>query len=289
MTDLSSSTLFGRTLGYDPHLLIDLATLGALAIRGRHDRSITLFDPNGRMITVATPEMGRGPQRILVAAVPAPTVALPTESWELTRDALRHPRGPTIPFAGAEIQPSDRLPPLRDVPGHMHNRLRRVEPAAEVKTELLERLQRLFLALGTPEAEALEKPVLDLVGFGPGATPSGDDALAGLILTGRAYTLGRRQPVGWLSPLILRVFRLLHRTTAVSAAYLRYAFAGRTTALQEDLFVAMARDLETQNDRVVTQMLQFGATSGADFLVGVRFGLDLIKSRLGQSLISLVR
>lgn len=283
------SSCFGRVLGFDPHLIADAAGCGMFTVRARHARSLIAFSTGGRMLTFALPDLGRGPDRVLVEAMPASDRDLPDEPWSITSTGVANRNGVWLPFAAAERQASDRLSPLRDVPGHFHHRLRRVEPAAEVRTPLLERVQQLFTALGTATAGAIEAPVRALVGFGSGLTPSGDDVLAGLILVGRAFELGRRHPVGWMQPLLVETRRVLPRTTPVSAAYLEYAIAGRTTALQEEVFVAMSRDLETQNEQAIDRMLAFGATSGADFLVGVRVGLDMVKARLARPLAMLAR
>jgi len=108
-----------------------------------------------------------------------------------------------------------------------------------------------------------------LVGLGPGATPSGDDLLvglaAGLAVTGdplaAPFAAGMARTVDGL-------------TTSVSEAYLRHAgrleFAERVhrTAL------AILDGPQEELRAAVTQALNWGASSGADLLVGLLVGVQ---------------
>ena len=131
-------------------------------------------------------------------------------------------------------------------------------------------------ALKTPLAEAVESPILRVVGFGAGAVPAGDRALAGLLLTGRAFFVGRRFRAKWLGRLGMEVRRFLHRTTVYSQAEMRYALEGRTTAQEEAFLLAMQKDFEGAVELAVEKIRSQDPMGGAGFLLGVQTALDLI-------------
>ena len=95
----------------------------------------------------------------------------------------------------------------------------------------------------------------ELLGLGPGLTPSGDDVLAGYVLGRRAF--GRPVPV----------LDRLERTTALSAALLEYAAAGLTVPEVAAVIAGLgaARSLEPAVDALV----RIGHTSGAALATGI--------------------
>jgi hypothetical protein len=108
-----------------------------------------------------------------------------------------------------------------------------------------------------------------LVGLGPGATPSGDDLLVGLA-AGLAAT---GAPLA--SPFAAGMARTVYGlTTSVSEAYLTHAgrleFAERVhrTAL------AVLAGPHAELEGAVTEALAWGASSGADLLVGLLVGIQ---------------
>lgn len=120
-------------------------------------------------------------------------------------------------------------------------------------------------------------PGVELLGRGPGATPSGDDITAGILLTllratrppahGRVRALGDRL-----------VSRAADRTTTVSTAVLAQAARGRA-ADEVDAGLRALLTPSTDADRrreAVDAMTALGHTSGADMLVGVLLTLLLI-------------
>jgi hypothetical protein len=102
---------------------------------------------------------------------------------------------------------------------------------------------------------ALSDEAAQLIGLGPGLTPSGDDYLGGMLIALRLSGRGM-QAEGlwrWLQP------RLARRTSPISAAHLAAAAAGEA---HEALHTVLAGDLDLENlDRV-------GHCSGWDALAG---------------------
>jgi hypothetical protein len=123
------------------------------------------------------------------------------------------------------------------------------------------------------ELDDVDAVVAGLIGAGPGLTPSGDDVLVGLLAA-----LSRSGGAPWAAALQSRlravIDRNIHRTTDVSAHYLRLATHGHfgepLTTLVDAVVVGAPRHRIQSRLHAV---LSVGATSGADALVGVILGL----------------
>ena len=120
--------------------------------------------------------------------------------------------------------------------------------------------------VSTVPAGGVEEAVAELVGRGPGLTPSGDDALAGALLVAHA--------LGAAAPLAAAVRARLDATTAVSAALLDAAADGcaaRPVVALVD--AAVAGDVDAVR-RALPAVLAIGHTSGADTVTGIREALS---------------
>lgn len=120
-------------------------------------------------------------------------------------------------------------------------------------------------ALGHRSAEVVQ----GLLGRGRGLTPSGDDALAGVLLVSHAH--GIRPGLG------VAVRGALHRTTAVSAALLGPAadgFAARDVVTLVD--AAVAGDVDAVA-RAAPAVCALGHSSGRDLVAGVGAALGTVK------------
>jgi hypothetical protein len=110
-----------------------------------------------------------------------------------------------------------------------------------------------------------------LVGLGVGLTPSGDDALVGmtaaLAATGHpsARVIARAWAVG-----------AAERTTTVGAALLAHAARLEFAGVLRAVLGAILRGDKSEVRRTVPAALSWGATSGADTLVGVLAGLEVV-------------
>ena len=131
-----------------------------------------------------------------------------------------------------------------------------------------DRLAALRHAIARTDRRAAAIAAKPLVGLGPGLTPSGDDALAGIEAALRA--LGH--PVaGFLG---MALDDVTERTTVVSAALLRHASRGEFTERIHRLLVALLAEDDTQLPAAIERAIAWGATSGRDCLIGVISGLD---------------
>ncbi|WP_049575001.1 DUF2877 domain-containing protein [Nonomuraea sp. SBT364] len=118
-----------------------------------------------------------------------------------------------------------------------------------------------------------------LVGLGPGLTPSGDDVLAGLLVTLRhlGAATGTDRAVrlaGWLAAAVTYDART--RTTPISATLLHCAARGQ--AGPEVVAVLRALAGRQPLEPALLRLHALGHTSGADLAQGIAIGLDAVLS-----------
>jgi len=282
-----NESLFGRVAGFDPRLTEDPKGVGALSLRRRYDDALIFFTADGRMVSFVVPARGRGPDFVILERLPEASKPLPTIGWSIGGGKLNIPGNEPLNLLEASPQPSEVLPGVRDYPGHLRSSLSRALRRGDRSLE--SPLNELSRSLKEAHAEAVEKPVMSLVGRGAGILPDGDMALCGFLLAGRACETGSRLRADWLGRLAMDVRQFLHRTTPFAAAWLRFAIDGRTTAKQERLFDAMARDVETAADVAADELLSDPALPGASFLAGVAAALDLVHADMQQPGVSRFR
>lgn len=116
------------------------------------------------------------------------------------------------------------------------------------------------------------------IGFGPGLTPSTDDFLTGVILTYLASAMMGEDSMETVEEFAQNVYRFsIERTTKVSETMLKQVALGRASEnhlkVVQSLFVSNDLNFEF----LVKRVLANGATSGADFLLGVYCTMVLSK------------
>ncbi|WP_240777744.1 DUF2877 domain-containing protein [Nonomuraea basaltis] len=122
-----------------------------------------------------------------------------------------------------------------------------------------------------------------LVGLGPGLTPSGDDVLAGLLVTLRhlgAATEADRAVwlADWLGATV--TFDARTRTTPLSATLLHCAARGE--ASPEVLAVLRGVTGRQALEPALRRLHRLGHTSGADLAQGIAIGVDAVLALGGQ-------
>jgi hypothetical protein len=142
-----------------------------------------------------------------------------------------------------------------------------VPPALQVAAAAIE--------AGEPDAAAdVLRPVL---GLGAGLTPSADDAVAGLLLTARAWYGAAAGPTVAAVGALLAT-DLASRTTAVSAGLLRHAAQGRgAPEVVRAVQLLTGRETATDEAAVLAALMTLGHTSGKDTALGV---LTFLQRRL---------
>lgn len=136
----------------------------------------------------------------------------------------------------------------------------------------LEALTRwLAYVCARQEARTLPPPrrALELVGLGPGLTPSGDDYLGGLMIGLRA--INRGDLATGLARLVLPVAR--RATSAISYAHLACAAAGYGGAALHRTIAAIAGSQHLDSGPCLDGVARIGATSGWDALAGAALPL----------------
>jgi hypothetical protein len=128
-------------------------------------------------------------------------------------------------------------------------------------------LPMLDAAAKNGDADAFMTAAVALAGWGPGLTPSGDDFLAGLMLSLWAYYGERARP--WCIQIAAAA---LPRTTRLSGAFLQAAANGLADARWHALLQALAGAPGIRLEQAVRDALAFGATSGLDMLAGFLYG-----------------
>lgn len=117
----------------------------------------------------------------------------------------------------------------------------------------------------------LEKLVMELIGFGQGLTPSGDDFIVGLLAV--------NSRIDYLPSSIFSVIEKKindKQTTDVSIAYLRSALEGQySTAVVE---VINELDNLQRLRNALDILAQMGHSSGKDTIYGIYYGLILIQN-----------
>ncbi|MDF2093898.1 DUF2877 domain-containing protein [Knoellia sp. 3-2P3] len=124
----------------------------------------------------------------------------------------------------------------------------------------------------SPAGARVRQLVSSLVGAGDGLTPSGDDALCGVVLALRAAGA----PAEARSALAAEVDRALPATTSLSGSLLHAALEGYAVPEVVALVGALGRgDLGTVA-RVLPGVLAIGHSSGADLLAGAAGALEAL-------------
>ncbi len=107
-----------------------------------------------------------------------------------------------------------------------------------------------------------------LAGLGPGLTPAGDDALAGVLFVRRAMGGEEAQPA-------LLEAAAAARTTEIASAFLSWAARGQALSPGHDLIGAAANGDRKACQTACASLARVGETSGADFALGISWALEI--------------
>jgi len=126
------------------------------------------------------------------------------------------------------------------------------------------------------QEEAVSRLAGQLVGLGPGLTPSGDDFLLGLLAADHFFS---RAGMDAPRAVFDRLPPLLESTTTVSRLMLEAALAGHFAAPVSDLLASIVEEGEEEirSRKIresVARLRKVGATSGEDVLAGIILWLD---------------
>ena len=112
------------------------------------------------------------------------------------------------------------------------------------------------------------------VGFGPGLTPSTDDFLAGIMISMAYKSALNNETIDALSEEIYR--SSVGKTTKVSEMMLKRAAKGQVASLYRDVLRSLFMPNPDVMHQQIESVIETGATSGTDFLLGVYCFLSLV-------------
>jgi len=213
---------------------------------------------NDRYACIGDTSLGRGPLNALVSAFSEPPLGA-TVTVSLDNALLWAP-----PPASGNARPN--LAALRaSLDGHVPEEglgcvILGVDNALSVHAQpALEAIER-WLA-----GNALGHEAAQLIGLGPGLTPSGDDYLGGVLVALRWVGRGAQADSlwRWLEP------RLSERTSAISAAHLAAAAGGEVHEALHDLLTDLAAWETPDLLPRLSRLDSLGHTSGWDALAGI--------------------
>jgi hypothetical protein len=129
-------------------------------------------------------------------------------------------------------------------------------------------IARLRQAVDAASPAALLEASTDLVGLGPGLTPSGDDFLVGCLGTLRVMEPRQATLVDAVAAPLLAL--AAGRTTRVGLSFLRHALRGEFAAPVKDVLESLGPASSVSAvEQATAGLLSWGHSSGADTLAGI--------------------
>jgi hypothetical protein len=299
-TNQASCVLRASSIG--SAALLAARALGNGVVQGVYGSAINIAT-SGTMVCLVTQACGKGPLNVTLG-IPGgrPMTSLgvePGDAVAFAGETIVVGRALAVALdSAAHYSPRQRLPmPL--VPEAVMNRNiavaretglafgrlqglgsllatgRLVEPLGIFADAAARRIERLVETL-RGERPGLTAAVRELVGLGPGLTPSSDDVLAGMVLLMLLYS--RNSGATRVASEVFAgaiVAEAAGRTTMLSEAFLKQAADGRGSealmALCEAVLAGESEDVARSTMRV----LACGETSGTDAVLGVVLGGQL--------------
>lgn len=262
------------------------------------DRSLHL-ERAGSYCCVGDPSIGNGPLNAIVVSMPAGRHD--TQDVQIDfRTAERWVPGPLPPMPSqpavwvalshvAAIVARDapreglaRLAVCRDAGSGINSALGRVAGPRLAKLEqwLLQRFAAAALGSGSPHPAPF-----DLLGLGPGLTPSGDDLLCGLMIG--LHAIGDRNTAVEFGREIAK--QAPRATSPLSAAFLAEAAGGAGSEALHLVIAAILGGARETLDYAIADVASIGHTSGWDALAGATLALGLHAGRQTSQSASLTR
>lgn len=274
-----------------------LSRPGPAAILASFERSFCL-DVGGELITIGDDSLHDGPLNLRLTGHQGAGFTIDYgievgQRWTVSPDRLCRTDGLAIDLTSA-VAWRPRLPTER--PDHakltdglacLHNLLETLDPKDDG-------LLRLTLEPGSPRnateraaephIDALRTdlphwllddvvpdraPVVQLLGIGPGLTPSGDDLLAGILIAW--HHIGMGLAAGRLERIVLDA--AVERTTPISQAHLAAAAKGYGAAPLHDLLQAVLANKPPDIEQALDAAAKIGHSSGLDAIAGMMLAL----------------
>ncbi|MBF0406598.1 MAG: DUF2877 domain-containing protein [Candidatus Riflebacteria bacterium] len=277
MTKLIQSSDFGKTIAFDTALKQINQEIVSLALRKTNENLLCFLSPENFLIEIVTPLIGQGPGRIVTEEIPSKAAsAFTANECSLRKDGFYIAEKNLISFNDASEFNATLDTSVKDFPGHLSGILRRLPPLVSEPFE--KKLIYLANALREAVPEGVEPSLMKIIGYedSSGFLPAGDRALSGMLLTGFCLKMGVRIRSDWFSRLGCEVRKLLHRTSPISAAHLKFSLEGRANNIQQKFFRTMASDHEPSIEQAFNELKSDDFNGGPFFLAGVRAAVQMI-------------
>lgn len=143
----------------------------------------------------------------------------------------------------------------------------------DIAKAVLPSLIDLSKAIRLEGIDDVKKISRNLIGLGPGLSPSGDDVLIGLMIALWWFTNSLGGDIERVERINKAVISRMNKTTLLSQQLLRHAARGETNEtveiLLDGIFMGESEDIGIRAQRV----LEIGETSGTDMMAGILLGL----------------
>ncbi len=244
-------------------------------------RAVNVLVEDG-LVALVLPELGNGPFHIVVNALPQLSPGqsikyrwngeqLIVGDWAFLITPTTQHWDPRPQWELLEITP-EKAGLLQDIVMQMyeknpHDSTHSITDIQKILTA--SRLDNFWQCLRDGNYCGFIDAARGLVGLGPGLTPTGDDFLAGFMLSLWALHFPNTKKVcGWI------VAAAQRRTTHISIAYLKAIAAGYADERWHQFLHAFNNYNKQLLFSAISHILDFGATSGSDMLFGFMSGAE---------------
>jgi hypothetical protein len=133
----------------------------------------------------------------------------------------------------------------------------------------------LVKAVRNGDTAAVENTAKNLVGLGPGLTPSADDMLVGF--TGALWWTSRSlgKDTDMVSKINCVIVSHADRTNLLSRQLLQHAARGNVNERLGELFTAILAGPASKIEPLVARIMKIGESSGIDMMVGLLLGVQV--------------
>ncbi|MGY5861721.1 MAG: DUF2877 domain-containing protein [Candidatus Thorarchaeota archaeon] len=275
-------------------------------------RVVNVLVPDGRLISVVCKDIGNGPFNIVVNA--PPYMSMKHIGVKRNHEVLRVDDSIVIgdnvlmistkhaewlrPLNGLRVNPLNignvmqNLRIIREVVGscgdfrglgqliELTDEHRAIHSERELN--LYSRLakphiEHLLEAIRTNDYEAIRRNSTQLIGFGPGLTPSGDDMLLGLTACLGLLPENLNINVIQVPEVNMAIASCVPgKTTLISQEMLLHAAAGQVGVPIAELIEMMLLGSPDEISRATRHLLSFGGSSGTDIVLGILLGSQLL-------------
>lgn len=244
-----------------------------------------------RWICFGSPDIGSGPLHVLCDNWPAGTFAV-EQTVTVSANVLRVDGAPLADLADASVwvpKPAPAWTPAQLLAGlQVADRFWDAIPADEglavLGRTLVREARSPLLAAALPGVHALERiaagdapadrtALAEVIGLGPGLTPSGDDVLIGALLALSALGRDDLRDVLWAA-----CSGALDRTGDISRVHLEAAARGYGAAVLHDAIHAVISGATGQIESALAAVSAIGHTSGRDGMAGALIALRAVAS-----------